>query len=219
MLIEDISYSIKQGNKYLSSKVAKNNVSDLEKIQMDLSPIIVDIIKLYAQRKVYEKLEDLEEENIKSIRGYLNSIRKDIELDNTEDILNNMSFLKTRITEEKNYLTKIWRTYKNDRINSYAKLINALANIIDNGEVLDELGKLKSDIDKVDVGNDKEIDMISDYIKKSKELIKSLSLDEDTEKFVISITDGEDISLADVKNSTMNWLEDHRLLTKIKLVL
>ena len=219
MLIEDISYSIKQGNKYLSSKVAKNNVSDLEKIQMDLSPIIVDIMKLYAQRKVYEKLEDLEEENIKSIRGYLNSIRKDIELDNTEDILNNMSFLKTRITEEKKYLTKIWRTYKNDRINSYAKLINALANIIDNGEVLDELGKLKSDIDKVDVGNDKEIDMISDYIKKSKELIKSLSLDKDTEKFVISITDGEDISLADVKNSTMNWLEDHRLLTKIKLVL
>ncbi len=219
MLIDDINYSIKQGNKYLNSKVAKENVSDLERIQIDLSPIIVNVMKLYAQRNVYEKFEDLDEDNIKSIRAYLASIRKDIDMDKTDTIINNMVQLQNRILEEKKYLTQIWRNYKNERISSYANLIKALTNIIDDGKLLDELGTLKTNIDKAEVGNDKEIDLVAEYVNKSKALIKTLSLDEETEEFVVNITSGEDVSLADVKESTMNWLKDHKLLARIKLVI
>jgi hypothetical protein len=199
--------------------VAKENVSDLERIQIDLSPIIVNVMKLYAQRNVYEKFEDLDEDNIKSIRAYLASIRKDIDMDKTDTIINNMVQLQNRILEEKKYLTQIWRNYKNERISSYANLIKALTNIIDDGKLLDELGTLKTNIDKAEVGNDKEIDLVAEYVNKSKALIKTLSLDEETEEFVVNITSGEDVSLADVKESTMNWLKDHKLLARIKLVI
>ncbi len=203
----------------MNSKVAKENVSDLERIQIDLSPIIVNVMKLYAQRNVYEKFEDLDEDNIKSIRAYLASIRKDIDMDKTDTIINNMVQLQNRILEEKKYLTQIWRNYKNERISSYANLIKALTNIIDDGKLLDELGTLKTNIDKAEVGNDKEIDLVAEYVNKSKALIKTLSLDEETEEFVVNITSGEDVSLADVKESTMNWLKDHKLLARIKLVI
>ncbi|WP_026669770.1 hypothetical protein [Butyrivibrio sp. AE3006] len=217
MLIDDIAYSTKQGRKFQDSKTAKDYVGDLERIQLSLTPLIADVIKLHTQRRLFEKIEDLEEDNIKSIKSCITSIEKDLDSDKIEQVFASLSQLNAKISDENKYLVQIWRSYKNEKINSYSNLIKALANIIDDATVLDDLAALKIQIDKAELGNDKDISRIAEYVDKSKSLIKSLSLDDDTENFIISITNGNEVTLADVQESTMNWLKDHNLLKRIKL--
>ena len=90
-------------------------------------------------------------------------------------------------------------------------------NIIKDDAALDELMDLKKQIDKDDMGNAETIECVAAFVDKCKALIKSLSLDDVTEEFIIKLTNNEEITLLDLPKETYMWLEEHSLLNKIRL--
>ena len=219
MLIEEINFSVIKGKKYLNSESTKNVVEDLEHIQSELSPLLIKINDLSAKRKVYARIENdgLAKQNAQVANSSIKTIARELDEGNIDLIRKDISSLKRAIDEEGIYLKQVWRGYRDERIKSYERLLVALHNIIKDDAALDELMDLKKQIDKDDMGNAETIECVAAFVDKCKALIKSLSLDDVTEEFIIKLTNNEEITLLDLPKETYMWLEEHSLLNKIRL--
>ncbi len=219
MLIEDINFSVIKGKKYLNSESTKNVVEDLEHIQLELSPLFIKLNDLAAKRKIYQKIENdgLAKNNAQVANASIKNISRELDDGHTELIRKDISTLKRTIEDENTYLKQVWRGYRDEKIKSYERLLKALHNIIEDDEVVDELMELKKIIDKDELGNADTIECVAAFVDKCKGLIKSLSLDEETEDFIIRLTNKEEITLLDLRKETYLWLEEHSLLNRIQL--
>ncbi len=219
MLSKDIDHSMMMGKRYLNSNSAKEYMEGLQHAESLLTPVISSYNEIIVTRKHFSRISSLENTYTQRVKDIFIRIKDDLEEEDVKSVINDIEDIKHTLIQERSELERKWQNYRNTNLNANANLISALKNVIDDDTAMDELDGLKAKIYGRSIGDDKTINLVAEYVEKSRDLIKSLSMKKEVESFVVRIANGDDVTLDDISDDTWEWIKKHGLLKKIKVVI
>ena len=219
MLSKEIDHSMALGKKYLNSNSAKEYVEGLQLAENRLTPVINSYHEIVSIRKNILRICSLEDTNMQRVKEMLVRIKNDLADEDVKSVISDIEYIKQSLTQEHSELEKTWQNYRNTNLNANANLISALKNVINDANAMGELDGLKAKIYSRSIGDDTTINLVAEYVEKSRELIKSLSMKKEVESFVVKIANGDNVTLDDISDDTWEWIKQHGLLKKIKVVI
>lgn len=217
MLIDQIDESMQLGKKYLNAKNAKSYLDDLSYQEGIILSEVDKYTYITKSRDALSKVCSLDRAGVLRIKHGFENIVDDLENMNATSLKKDVEELSDETVREKNALRIVWVNYRNERMKANDALIKALQDVISDEVGLNELSSLRNKVMQVEIGDDSTLQCVNMFSQKSKEIIKALEMSKKVENFLISISEGEDISLDMVTPEIIEWLKKHDLLKKIKV--
>ncbi len=138
---------------------------------------------------------------------------------NRDSAIQELNSIDANVNDGKGELKSLWSEYKAENYTASAKLIEALLNIMDEDERLDDLGDLRLRIEGKSIGDKSTVNDISAFRKLTDELIKSLKMKPEILDFINKLAENESILLSQITSDVYEWIKANKLDKKIYLSL
>lgn len=217
MLLDEIKESQELGERYTTSSVSEQRLKEYEHIykkMKETGPIVSGLIQdqknvsLISEQKI-DEVDRL----IKALLALKNEL-KSVTKTQINEYFSNLEYLGN---EAKKKMELEWSNYRSENFSKNNNLITSLLNIIDSDERLDELGELKQKITSKGIGDAETKKQVERYKELTNEILHDLDMKDMVEDFLLKLSRGEDVTLADVDEVVMEWIIQHKIARKIKL--
>lgn len=203
--------SVQATNNKQAAKVFKDQVIALSQYTSQLEQLL-NLIKAMQEKKISSKVFTVEIKD--SLQDAVDTCGQKTN-EHTLDI-SAVAALKSSIELCRKNVDITWKEAANglsiDVENSLASLKGLMQNEQEAEDLLEDLETAKASIP----GSAKAIDAFLDNVKKGKEMIDGLHLDEEAEMFIVKVR-AQQATVADLTPHIMEWLNDNKLTGQIKV--
>lgn len=206
-----IKDSVQAENNKQAAKAFKDQVFALSQCTSQLEQLL-NLIKAMQDKKISSKAFTVEIKD--SLQNAVNTCGQKTN-DHTLDV-SAVTALKNSIELCRKNVDISWKEAANDLSSGVENSLTSLKGLLQNKQEAEEL---LATIEKAKVtlpGSTKAIDAFLDNVKRGKELIDGLHLDEEAEKFIVKVRT-QQATVADLSPHIMDWLEENHLTEQIKV--
>lgn len=206
-----ISDSVQTASNKQAAKAFKDQVNALLQYTSQLEQLL-NLIKAMQEKKISSKVFTVKIRG--SLQDAVNACGQKTN-DHTLDV-STVAALKNAIELCRNNVDVTWKEAANELSNGVENSLISLKGLLQNKqeaeELLEALQKAKCSIP----GSSKAIDAFLENVKRGKELIDELHLDEEVERFIVKVRT-QQATVADLSPHIMDWLRENRLTGQIKV--
>lgn len=194
-----------------AAKAFKDQVIALSQCTSQLEQLL-NLIKPMQEKKLSPKVFTVEIKD--SLQDAVDTCGQKTN-DHTLDV-SAVTALKNAIELCRKNVDITWKEAANNLSNGVENSLTSLKGLIQNKqeaeELLEALQKAKISIPR----SSKAIDIFLENVKRGKDLIDGLHLDEETEKFIVKVRT-QQATVADLSPHIMNWLKNNNLMDNMKV--
>ncbi len=136
-----------------------------------------------------------------------------------DSAIQELNSIDSNVNDGKVELKSLWSEYRADNYTASAKLIEALLNVMDEDERLDELGDLRLRIEEKSIGNKSTVSDIDAFKKLTDALIKSMKMKPEILDFINKLAENKSVLLSQITSEVYEWIKENKLDKKIFLSL
>lgn len=203
--------SVQVTNNKQAAKIFKDQVIALSQCTSQLEQML-NLIKAMQSKMISSKVFTLEIKD--SLQNAVDTCGQKTS-DHTLDV-SAVTALRSSIELCRKNIEISWKEAASDLSNGVENTLTTLKGLLSNKQeaevILDALGKAKVTLP----GSSKAIDTFLDNVKRGKDLVDGLHLDEEAEKFIVKVR-MQQATVADLTPHIMDWLKENHLTGQIKV--